>query len=140
LERGQCFEEGRAMGDFYDSGYVGIQELLAFPESFARFEGVLKPGAPLHAESAGASGEAGTRLSLQEARRIEICGTRGESEVSHKDGYAVAERSDAGSAGAMFEGAPGTSQVVFEWWFLPMERGNRGVATAREVTPELVKQ
>jgi len=49
----------------------GIQELLAFPESFARFEGVLKPGAPLLLKVRVQVEEAGTRLSLQEARRIE---------------------------------------------------------------------
>src|SRR5262249_21325143 len=48
-----------------------IQELLAFPESFARFENTLKAGTPLLLKVRVQVEEAGTRLSLQEARRIE---------------------------------------------------------------------
>ena len=45
-----------------------MQELLAFPESFARLENILKPGAPLLLKVRVQVEEAGTRLSLQEAR------------------------------------------------------------------------
>jgi len=50
---------------------TGVQELLAFPESFARLEQVLKPGNPLLLKVRVQVEEAGTRLSLQEARRLE---------------------------------------------------------------------
>jgi DNA polymerase-3 subunit alpha len=50
---------------------TGIQELLAFPESFARLEQVLKPGTPLLMKARVQVEEAGTRLSLQEARRLQ---------------------------------------------------------------------
>jgi DNA polymerase-3 subunit alpha len=50
---------------------TGVQELLAFPESFARLENVLKPGAPLLLKVKVQIEEAGTRLSLQEARKLE---------------------------------------------------------------------
>ncbi len=50
---------------------TGVQELLAFPESFARLENVLKPGVPLLLKVKVQIEEAGTRLSLQEARKLE---------------------------------------------------------------------
>jgi DNA polymerase-3 subunit alpha len=50
---------------------TGVQEMLAFPESFARLEGVLKTGTPLLFKVKVQVEEAGTRLSLQEARRLQ---------------------------------------------------------------------
>jgi DNA polymerase III subunit alpha len=50
---------------------TGVQELLAFPEAFARLENILKPGNPLLLKARVQIEEAGTRLSLQEARRLE---------------------------------------------------------------------
>jgi len=50
---------------------TGVQELLAFPESFARLANVLKPGTPLLLKVKIQIEEAGTRLSLQEARKLE---------------------------------------------------------------------
>ena len=47
-----------------------MQELLAFPESFSKHEQTLKPGTPLLLKVRVQIEEAGTRLSLQEARRI----------------------------------------------------------------------
>jgi DNA polymerase-3 subunit alpha len=49
---------------------TGVQELLAFPESFARFEQILKTGTPLLLKARVQVEEAGTRLSLQEAARL----------------------------------------------------------------------
>jgi DNA polymerase III subunit alpha len=50
---------------------TGIQELLAFPESFAKLENVLKPRTPLLMKVRVQVEESGTRLSLQEARGLE---------------------------------------------------------------------
>ena len=50
---------------------TGVQELLAFPESYARLETILKPGTPLLLKVKVQIEEAGTRLSLQEARKLE---------------------------------------------------------------------
>jgi DNA polymerase-3 subunit alpha len=49
---------------------TGVQELLAFPESFARLEPILKAGTPLLLKARVQIEEAGTRLSLQEAARL----------------------------------------------------------------------
>jgi len=50
---------------------TGIQELLAFPETFAKLENVLKPRTPLLLKVRVQVEESGTRLSLQEARLLE---------------------------------------------------------------------
>ncbi len=50
---------------------TGIQELLTFPESFAKLEGILKPRVPLLMKVRVQVEESGTRLSLQEARQLE---------------------------------------------------------------------
>jgi len=50
---------------------TGIQELLAFPESFAKLENTLKPRTPLLLKVRVQVEESGTRLSLQEARGLE---------------------------------------------------------------------
>jgi len=64
-------KKGARWGIFTIQDMTGVQELLAFPESFARLEQVLKPGNPLLLKVRVQVEEAGTRLSLQEARRLE---------------------------------------------------------------------
>ncbi len=53
---------------------TGIQELLAFPEAFGKLENTLKPRVPLLMKVKVQVEEAGTRLSLQEARSMEGMG------------------------------------------------------------------
>jgi DNA polymerase-3 subunit alpha len=55
---------------------TGIQELLAFPEAFGKLENVLKPRVPLLMKVRVQVEEAGTRLSLQEARSMEGMGEK----------------------------------------------------------------
>ena len=50
---------------------TGVQELLTFPECFARVEQMLKQGTPLLLKARVQVEEAGTRLSLQEVARLE---------------------------------------------------------------------
>src|SRR5499433_3023731 len=45
---------------------TGVQELLAFPESFTKLENLLRPGTPLLLKARVQVEESGTRLSLQE--------------------------------------------------------------------------
>ena len=64
-------KKGARWGIFTIQDMTGVQELLAFPESFARFEQMLKPGSPLLLKVRVQVEEAGTRLSLQEARKLD---------------------------------------------------------------------
>jgi DNA polymerase-3 subunit alpha len=94
---------------------TGVQELLAFPESFARLVNVLKPGIPLLLKVKVQIEEAGTRLSLQEARKLEAIAqpaTPTEFLVKLKMcqvNEELMERLDQ-----LFAKSPGASTVIFE--------------------------
>src|SRR5436190_13702245 len=64
-------KKGARWAIFTIQDMTGVQELLAFPESFSKHEQTLKPGTPLLLKVRVQIEEAGTRLSLQEARRIQ---------------------------------------------------------------------
>ena len=119
---------------------TGIQELLAFPESFARSENILKPGSPLLLKVRVQVEEAGTRLSLQEARRIEDIVERVTNQEFRVrlDVQALSETT-LDQLERLFESAPGMSQVVFE---LVSPDGSVATVASQqrvEVTPELVE-
>jgi len=63
-------KKGARWAIFTIQDMTGVQELLAFPESFARLEQVLKAGNPLLLKFA-CSGRSRHTASLQEARRLE---------------------------------------------------------------------
>jgi len=94
---------------------TGIQELLAFPESFARLEQVLKPGKPLLMKVRVQVEESGTRLSLQEARLLEEMSDRSSASVFRVRVDLKELSEDAlNSLEELFEDSPGNCQVVFE--------------------------
>ena len=55
---------------------TGVLEVLAFPESFARLETVFKSNAPLVLKGRVNVEEAGTRLAVMDARKLEDMGQR----------------------------------------------------------------
>ena len=55
---------------------TGVLEVLAFPESFARLEAVFKSNAPLVLKGRVNVEEAGTRLAVMDARKLEDMGQR----------------------------------------------------------------
>jgi DNA polymerase III subunit alpha len=67
-------KKGARWAIFTVQDMTGIQELLAFPEAFGKLENVLKPRVPLLMKVRVQVEEAGTRLSLQEARSMEGMG------------------------------------------------------------------
>jgi DNA polymerase-3 subunit alpha len=93
---------------------TGVQELLAFPESFARLENILKPGEPLLLKVRVQVEEAGTRLSLQEARRVADIAERAASEFRVRLDLARLDEGTLEQLDNLFASAPGPSTVVFE--------------------------
>jgi len=94
---------------------TGVQELLAFPESFARLENILKPGAPLLLKARVQIEEAGTRLSLQEARRLEdVAEKNGPSEFRVRLEMNLVSDETLNQLENLFASAPGPTTVVFE--------------------------
>jgi DNA polymerase III subunit alpha len=118
---------------------TGVQELLAFPESFARLENILKPGSPLLLKARVQIEESGTRLSLQEARRLEEVADRSSpSELRlrvdlrrvHEDALQQLEN--------LFSKAAGPSTVIFE---LEAKDGTTAVVQSQRkirVTPDFI--
>ena len=94
---------------------TGTQELLAFPESFAKAEQFLKPGTPLLLKVRVQVEEAGTRLSLQEARRIEdIVERAATAEFRVRLATQSLSEDTLDRLEELFAGSPGMSQVIFE--------------------------
>ena len=108
-------KKGARWAIFTIQDMTGVQELLAFPESFARLEQVLKAGSPLLLKVRVQVEEAGTRLSLQEARKLDTLAERAaapELRVRLKTdslGDDTLRRLEG-----LFAEAPGGTPVVFE--------------------------
>jgi DNA polymerase-3 subunit alpha len=132
-------KKGARWAIFTIQDMTSVQELLAFPESFARLESLLKPGVPLFLKARVQIEEAGTRLSLQEARRLEeITERNGPSEFRlrvdlqrvHEDSLRLLEE--------LFAKAAGPSTVVFE---VQAQDGTTAVVQSQRkirVTPDFI--
>jgi len=134
-------KKGARWGIFTLQDITGVQELLAFPESFAKHEQILKPGTPLLLKVRVQIEEAGTRLSLQEARRMEEIVERAAAKQEFRVRLPVAAMSEdtLDRLERLFAGAPGLSQVVFE---LEAADGMVAVVASQQrvkVTPELTE-
>jgi DNA polymerase-3 subunit alpha len=94
---------------------TGVQELLTFPEGFARLENILKPGTPLLLKVRVQIEEAGTRLSLQEARRLQDLAQRSSAvEFRVRVDLQTLSEDAMERLEALFAKAPGPSVVIFE--------------------------
>jgi DNA polymerase-3 subunit alpha len=108
-------KKGARWAIFTIQDMTGVQELLAFPESFARLEPVLKPGNPLLMKVRVQIEEAGTRLSLQEARRLDEIKENGAGkEFRVRLDMASLSEDTLDRLENLFAATPGPSQVVFE--------------------------
>ena len=94
---------------------TGVQELLAFPESFARLENILKPGQSLLLKVRVQIEEAGTRLSLLEARPLEaVAASVAPSEFRVRLDLQRINEEALKQLEDLFSKAAGPSTVVFE--------------------------
>ena len=117
---------------------TGVQELLVFPESFAKLENVLKSGVSLLMKVRVQIEEAGTRLSLLEARRLdEIAERASVSEFRLRLAVGSLTEDMLDHLEHLFSGSPGPSPVVFE---LLSKDGSLALMQAQQrvkVSPEL---
>jgi DNA polymerase III subunit alpha len=108
-------KKGARWAIFTIQDMTGVQELLAFPESFARLEAALKPGNPLLLKVRVQVEEAGTRLSLQEARRLEELAERAvPGELRVRIEMQAMSEDALDRLEDLFVATPGSCQVVFE--------------------------
>src|SRR5438093_6039722 len=132
-------KKGARWAIFTIQDMTGVQELLAFPESFARLEPVLKPGNPLLLKVRAQVEEAGTRLSLQEARRLdEIAERSGSNELRVRIEMQALSEEVLDRLEDLLVASPGPCQVVFE---LCSPDGSVAVLPAQlrvKTSPELV--
>jgi DNA polymerase-3 subunit alpha len=108
-------KKGARWAIFTIQDMTGVQEMLAFPESFARLENVLKAGSPLLLKVRVQIEEAGTRLSLQEARKLEGIAeraTNGEFRVRMETASMDDEKLER--LESLLEECSGPTPVVFE--------------------------
>jgi DNA polymerase III subunit alpha len=134
-------KKGARWAIFTIQDMTGVQELLAFPESFAKHEQTLKPGTPLLLKVRVQIEEAGTRLSLQEARRIADIAERAAAQEEFRVRVSIASMNEGtlDLLEKLFAGAPGASQVVFE---LESPDGTIAVVPSQQrvkATPELTE-
>src|SRR6516225_3045096 len=134
-------KKGARWGIFTLQDMTGVQELLAFPESFAKHEQILKPGTPLLLKVRVQIEEAGTRLALQEARRLADMVERQDAKQEFRVRLPMAAMSEQmmDRLEKLFAGAPGISQVVFE---LEAPDGSVCVLPSQQrvkATPELLE-
>jgi DNA polymerase III subunit alpha len=118
---------------------TGVQELLAFPQSFAKLENILKPGVPLLLKVRVQIEEAGTRLSLQEARKLEELAERnGQPEVRLRVDLQRVNEDSLVQLEELFAKAAGPSPVIFE---LEAKDGTTAVVQSQRkirITPDFI--
>ena len=117
---------------------TGVQELLAFPESFARLQPMLKAGTPLLLKVKIQVEEAGTRLSLQEARPLDQIPEKAPpQEFRLRLDVSSLNETLFEELEKLFTASPGAIPVIFE---LVSDDGSVALLPSKQfvrVTPEL---
>ena len=93
---------------------TGVLEILAFPESFARLEGVFKSNAPLVLKGRVNVEEAGTRLAVMDARRLEDMGQRPPSVMHVRVNIDEVDAAILDELKELFANKPGPCAVAFD--------------------------
>jgi len=93
---------------------TGVLEVLAFPESFARLEAVFKSNAPLVLKGRVNVEEAGTRLAVMEARRLEDIGARPPNLMRVRVEMGAMDANLIDELKKLFAGKPGSCALAFE--------------------------
>jgi len=93
---------------------TGVLEVLAFPESFARHEAVFKSNAPLVLKGRVNVEEAGTRLAVMEARRLEDIGARPPNLMRVRVEMGAMDANLIDELKKLFAGKPGSCALAFE--------------------------
>ncbi len=96
---------------------TGVLEVLAFPESWARLETVFKSGGPLVLKGRVNVEEAGTRLAVMDARRIEDMGQRPPSLFRVRVNMTAVDSEVLDQLKQLFVSKPGSCSVAFDLIF-----------------------
>ena len=93
---------------------TGSIEALVFPEAFARLEGTLKSGTALLFRGSVNVEEAGTRISLQEARPLDQVSDAGTAVMRVRVDIAAMDEYTLDSLKELFVRSPGSCPIAFD--------------------------
>jgi DNA polymerase-3 subunit alpha len=93
---------------------TGVLEVLAFPESFGRLEAIFKSNAPLILKGRVNVEEAGTRLAVMDAKRLEDMGQRPPSVMRVRLDLTAFDSKKIDELKQLFVGKPGSCSVSFD--------------------------
>jgi DNA polymerase-3 subunit alpha len=93
---------------------TGVLEILAFPESFSRLEAVFKSNAPLLLKGRVNVEEAGTRLAVMDARKLEDIGQRPPSVMRVRVNLETVDAGVLDELKELFANKPGSCSVAFD--------------------------
>jgi DNA polymerase-3 subunit alpha len=93
---------------------TGVLEVLAFPESFGRLEAVFKSNAPLILKGRVNVEEAGTRLAVMEARKLEDMGQRPPGVMRVRLEMSAIDAGKLDELKELFMNKPGSCSVAFD--------------------------
>jgi DNA polymerase III subunit alpha len=93
---------------------TGVLEVLAFPESFARLEAVFKSNAPLVLKGRVNVEEAGTRLAVMDAKRLEDIGQRPPNLMRVRVDMTAMDANILDELKELFASRPGSCSIAFD--------------------------
>jgi len=93
---------------------TGVLEVLAFPESFARLENIFKSNAPLLLKGRVNVEEAGTRLAVMDARKLEDMGQRAPGVMRVRVNLGEVDPGVIDELKELFTNKPGSCAVAFD--------------------------
>src|ERR1700686_2282993 len=93
---------------------TGVLEVLAFPESFARLETIFKSNAPLVLKGRVNVEEAGTRLAVMDAGRLEDIGQRPPTMMRVRVDMGAVDAGVLDKLKELFANKPGSCSVAFD--------------------------
>ncbi len=113
-QRSMRSRKGERWGILTLQDTTGVLEVLAFPESFARLENVFKSNAPLILKGRVNVEEAGTRLAVMDARKLEDIAERAPSMMRVRVEMAALDSRKLDELKELFAGKPGPCAVAFD--------------------------
>jgi DNA polymerase-3 subunit alpha len=93
---------------------TGVLEVLAFPESYGRLEAVFKSNAPLILKGRVSVEDAGTRLAVMEARKLEDMGQRPPGVMRVRVDMSALDSAKLDELKELFSSKPGSCSVAFD--------------------------
>jgi DNA polymerase-3 subunit alpha len=93
---------------------TGVLEVLAFPESYGRLEAVFKSNAPLILKGRVNVEEAGTRLAVMDARKLEDMGQRPPNMMRVRVDMSALDAGKLDELKQLFASKPGSCSVSFD--------------------------